>query len=459
MKNVAVILSGGVGSRFGGLFPKQFAKLAGRSVIEYTIDAFENCLAIDEIIIVSKMEFIEKIYDIARNNNWKKIKKVITGGETRFESTYSAIASMKDYSLESNIIFHDSVRPLVTDKIITDAVKHLNRFDAVDIVVDSSDTLVQVGDDGCILSIPDRAHMRRGQTPQAFKLKTIAEAYDLAYRKKRFTFTCDCGVVRAMLPHVRIATVEGSERNIKITRPLDLYLAEKLLQSGDANSEGKFDLNNAKNKVFVIFGGTSGIGLAIKNLAMQKGGIVEVCSRKHLDVNVADRDSVDRYLKDINVKHGKIDAIINTAGLLIKKPITQMTSQEVQSAINVNLHGAINVALASHDYLRKSWGSLLNFTSSSHTRGRAYYSLYSSTKSAVVNFTQALAEEWASDGIRVNCINPERTATPMRVANFGIEPEETLLSAHEVAVASLNAILMDRTGMIVDVKKTGLTYE
>ena len=98
---------------------------------------------------------------------------------------------------------------------------------------------------------------------------------------------------------------------------------------------------------------------------------------------------------------------------------------------------------------------LLNFTSSSYTRGRAFYALYSSTNAAIVNFTQALAEEWINDGIKVNCINPERTATPMRTANFGIEPFELLLNAEQVARVSLKALFSQKTGIVIDVRKDG----
>ncbi|MCK4440380.1 MAG: SDR family oxidoreductase, partial [Sulfurovaceae bacterium] len=80
------------------------------------------------------------------------------------------------------------------------------------------------------------------------------------------------------------------------------------------------------------------------------------------------------------------------------------------------------------------------------------YSLYSSTKSAIVNLTQALGEELFLKGIRVNCINPERTQTPMRIANFGNEPANTLLSSIEVAYSSINTLLSDFTGQIVDVR-------
>ena len=80
------------------------------------------------------------------------------------------------------------------------------------------------------------------------------------------------------------------------------------------------------------------------------------------------------------------------------------------------------------------------------------YSIYSATKAAVVNLVQALAEEWSNDKIRINCINPERTKTPMRVRNFGNEPEGTLLDAASVADASLKTLISDLTGQVFDVR-------
>ena len=120
--------------------------------------------------------------------------------------------------------------------------------------------------------------------------------------------------------------------------------------------------------------------------------------------------------------------------------------------INVNYLGMVNVALESFPYLKSSKGTLLFYTSSSYTRGRAFYSLYSSTKAAVVNFVQAISQEWESNGVRVNCINPERTKTPMRVRNFGIEDDATLLKAETVAIESLKTLLSDFTGQVIDVK-------
>ncbi|AQZ99414.1 pyrophosphorylase [Comamonas kerstersii] len=456
MSNVAVILSGGVGSRFGGALPKQFTKLAGKAVIEYTIDVFEKNENIDEILIVSELNHIEQTWEIIKKNKWKKISKVIAGGKERFDSTYSALQALQDYKKETKILFHDAVRPLVTKGIINECLSLLNDFEAVDVVINSVDTLVEVYDDGCIANIPNRSIMRRGQTPQGFLLGTIRRAYEKAIDANRYIFTCDCGVVRAMLPQTKVATVAGSERNLKITQPIDLFIAEKLLQAGDKTDYRSADtLNLLKNKNIVIFGGSSGVGAEIKKLAILNGAHVEIASRSYNGVDICDIGALNKYLETIRKKCGEINYIVNTAGLLIKKPIDSLSLKEVSDLISVNYSGAVNVAISSKKYLAESHGMLLNFTSSSYTRGRAYYAIYSSANAAIVNLTQALAEEWDNELIKVNCINPERTATPMRLKNFGVEPEELLLSAHEVAIVSLNVLLSALTGIIVDVRKDG----
>ena len=96
---------------------------------------------------------------------------------------------------------------------------------------------------------------------------------------------------------------------------------------------------------------------------------------------------------------------------------------------------------------------MLLFASSSYTRGRALYSTYSSTKAGIVNLVQALSEELISDGIRINSINPERTATQMRFKAFGKEPEGTLLEVEKVAEASLKTLLSNLTGQVIDVRR------
>jgi len=129
-----------------------------------------------------------------------------------------------------------------------------------------------------------------------------------------------------------------------------------------------------------------------------------------------------------------------------------MSYDKINELININYIGSIIIAKEAFSYLKDTKGALLLFTSSSYTRGRAFYSIYSSSKAAIVNFTQALADEWDSFGIKVNCINPERTLTPMRIRNFGLEDPSTLLSSKIVAEKSLRSLLLPYSGQVIDIK-------
>ena len=207
-----------------------------------------------------------------------------------------------------------------------------------------------------------------------------------------------------------------------------------------------------RDKVMVVFGGSYGIGKDIGNLAKKYGATVYFYGRSITNTDVSRIADVKLGLERAIEKSSKIDFVVNTASILVKEPLTHTNYSDILDIININYLGAINIAKESIYHLEKSRGSLLNFTSSSYTRGRQNYSLYSSTKTAMVNLTQALGEELYSKGVRVNCINPERTQTPMRIANFGNEPKDTLLSSMEVAYSSINTLLADFTGQVVDVR-------
>lgn len=452
-KTIGVILAGGSGERFGGSVPKQFVKLAGKLVIEHTVDVFQKSPHIDEIIIVTRQDYADTIWELAQKNHWGKVQKVVNGGTDRFGSTHSALMAMESEDGSVKVLFHDAVRPLVSEAILKRCVDALDIFKSVDVVIPSADTLVQIDDAGCITNIPARAFMRRGQTPQAFRLETIRAAYANALKTGRRDFTCDCGVVRAMLPGTDVITVEGAESNLKLTNPGDLFMAEKAIQMNSIDiGKSDTDLSQLRGKVIVVFGGSYGIGKSIVEMCQLLGAKAFAYSRGEGDVDVSSLDAVRRALQEAHTQAGRIDAVVNTAGILIRKPLTGMSVEEINHIVDVNMKGAVHVAYAAKEYLRDSRGSLLNFTSSSYTRGRAFYALYSATKTSVVNLTQALAEEWFGDGIRVNCINPERTRTPMRTSNFGEEPPESLLDPRVVAKTSLLTLISDHTGLVVDVR-------
>lgn len=448
--NIAVILAGGVGSRLGLSTPKQFFKVAGKMVIEHTIDVFETHPLIDEIVVVSNSFYISEVEDIVLRNGWRKVKKILKGGKERYESSLAAIQAYSDP--EINVIFHDAVRPLVSRRIIDDVIRAMSSYDAVDVALPAVDTIIQVEEE-MIEDIPDRSRLQRGQTPQAFKLGVIRRAYEIALKDNSFKVTDDCGVVKKYLPEIPIYVVKGEESNMKLTYKEDIYLLDKFFQLRkiDIPCDSQ-PICSLKGKVAVVFGGSYGIGREIVSLLQSEGANVYSFSRSQNGIDVSRQENVREALRQVYEEGGRIDCVIDTAGLLNKEPLMSMSSGDIVKAIEVNYQGSIWVAVESFQYLKATHGMLLFFTSSSYTRGRAFYSIYSSTKAAIVNFVQAIAQEWDCEGIRVNCINPERTKTPMRIRNFGEEPDNTLLSPVQVAEVAVRTLRSDYTGQVVDVK-------
>ncbi len=454
IKNIAVVLAGGVGSRLGLSTPKQFFKVAGKTVIEHTIDAFERNAHIDEIAIVSNPFYVTEVESIVVRSGWKKVKKILAGGKERYDSSLSAIRAYEGE--EVNLLFHDAVRPLVSERIIDDVCEALKSHKAIDVTLPAVDTIIEAEGDH-IAAIPDRSRLQRGQTPQAFRLSVIAEAYRRALKDPAFKVTDDCGVVVKYMPEVPVFLVKGEESNMKLTYKEDTYLLDKLFQLRGLEMQGdiKPDADRLAGKVAVVFGGSYGIGLDTARLLQESGCRVYAFSRSITHTDVSQMADVRKAFDEVAAKEEHIDFVINTAGVLNKEPLATMDYDTIRRAVDTNYLGVVNVALAAHDHLAKSRGKLIFFTSSSYTRGRAFYSIYSSTKAAIVNFVQAIAQEWDADGIAVNCINPERTKTPMRVKNFGTEPDDTLLKSETVARATVATLLTDYTGQVIDVRRGG----
>ena len=439
----------------GGNLPKQFLKVAGRKIIEHTVTVFERNGLIDEIAIVCNPDYQSDMEQIVVNNQWIKVKKILRGGKERYHSSLAAIQAYDDDN--ANLFFHDAVRPLVNDRIITDCVNALQTWQAVDVAIPATDTIIESSEANTIRSIPNRAVLRNGQTPQCFKRGIIRRAYELALQDPSFQTTDDCGVVSKYLPDVPIYIVPGENFNMKVTYAEDLFLVDKLFQLKAIKSENQALSEKAEqqvpNKVAVVFGGSYGIGAEVVRLLRDLGAVVYSFSRSQNGTDVSDVASVRRALESAYHKNGRIDYVVCTAGLLVKEPLYSMDYTEIVHSFGVNYMGAVNVCKEAYPYLKETSGSLLLYTSSSYTRGRMMYSIYSSTKAAIVNLVQALSEEWSAQSIRINCINPERTKTPMRRKSFGIEPDESLLKPETVAIASINTLVSDLTGEVIDVRR------
>ena len=190
MKNVAVILAGGNGSRFGADMPKQFLVVAGKMIIEHTIEAFERHPLIDEIVLVSRADFVDEMLSLAEKNGYRKLRRVLHGGKERYHSSLAAIEAYTDD--DDRLLIHDGVRPLITERTITDCIKALDSYEAVDVAVPATDTIIELSDNGSISRIPERRLLRNVQTPQCFRRGIISRAFERALQDKSFFPTDDC---------------------------------------------------------------------------------------------------------------------------------------------------------------------------------------------------------------------------------------------------------------------------
>jgi 2-C-methyl-D-erythritol 4-phosphate cytidylyltransferase len=236
MQTVAVVLAAGSGSRFGAAEPKQLQVLAGRNLIEHCVRAFDQAPGVDQVLVVVASGLAGQVS--AGLADCGKLCGVIDGGASRTDSTRNAIRWLlaADDGRDRKVLFHDAARPLVDQRIIADCVDSLDRWQAVGVVVASSDTVVELAAEQIRRVLP-RETLGRCQTPQGFWLSVISQAYALADADPGFASTPatdDCGVVLRYLPEVPVGVVTGSERNLKVTYPADLAIAQVLLDTDPA---------------------------------------------------------------------------------------------------------------------------------------------------------------------------------------------------------------------------------
>jgi 2-C-methyl-D-erythritol 4-phosphate cytidylyltransferase len=230
MRMVAVVLGGGVGQRLGAGLPKQLLTLGGITLIERCVAAFEAAPGVDKILVVMARGYTGQV-EALLGSRYRKLAAVIEGGQTRPESTRIALSAVASGQHgDCGVLLHDAARPLVDQRIIADCVAALREHDAAGVAVPASDTMVVTGN-GVMQSMPRRETLHRCQTPQCFRLSVITRAHELAAADPGFSPTDDCGVVMRYLPGVPVHIVPGSERNIKVTYPHDLAVAEALLSS------------------------------------------------------------------------------------------------------------------------------------------------------------------------------------------------------------------------------------
>jgi 2-C-methyl-D-erythritol 4-phosphate cytidylyltransferase len=225
--NVAIIAAAGQGTRMESKRPKQFLELAGTPIIFHTLNAFEQCDSIQAIIVVLSTDQVSGFLALAEQYNLRKIKSAVVGGPTRAASVVNGLRMLDEATAEI-VAVHDGVRPFVTPDEITRTVNAAAREGAAILVSAPVDTIKEVKD-GAVVRTLKRSELRHALTPQCFRYKLLRRAYEEADVSDP-ELTDDSALVERL--GVSIVAVEGSSRNIKITRPEDLAIGEAILKSG-----------------------------------------------------------------------------------------------------------------------------------------------------------------------------------------------------------------------------------
>jgi 2-C-methyl-D-erythritol 4-phosphate cytidylyltransferase len=224
--NVAIVVAAGKGTRLGGNRPKQFLELDGIPVIIRTLGQFERCREIDEVITVLPAEETAGFQSLAQQFGLRKLARVIAGGETRAQSVQRGLVSIHEAII---VAVHDGVRPFVTPEEIDQVVVAARASGGAILVAPVADTIKEIKD-GRIVGTFSRINLRRALTPQCFRFDLLKRAYDqlTEIEGAGLEVTDDCLLMERL--GVEIVAVEGSARNIKITREEDLVLGEALLK-------------------------------------------------------------------------------------------------------------------------------------------------------------------------------------------------------------------------------------
>lgn len=227
--NTAIIVAAGKGSRFGGSVPKQFLSLGDKPLILHTLEKFNLCELIGEIILVLAEDKIDHFASLGYES--EKGLKLVAGGETRAESVFMGLKAVD--SEAEIVVVHDGARPFVSVEEISETVKVAKKMGAACLVAPINETVKEVKE-GKIVKTIDRVRLRRALTPQAFRFEILLRAFEGV--KLDESITDECMLVERL--GIEIFVVEGSQKNIKITTPEDWALAEAFLEEEKCSESG-----------------------------------------------------------------------------------------------------------------------------------------------------------------------------------------------------------------------------
>lgn len=222
--NSAVIFAGGTGSRMNSkVLPKQFLKIYGKPVIIHTLEVFENCDEIDEIVVVILQGWEQYLQDLLEQYRITKVRKVVAGGETGQQSIYNGLKEINS----GVVLIHDGVRPFITNQLIKDNIAMAKAKKIAITCVKAKETLVSV-ENNKINGVLKREVSYMARAPQTFDISLLKSAHEKAIADQDFSFVDSCAIVKHYFPESDFNIVECGSENIKITTQEDFYLAKAM---------------------------------------------------------------------------------------------------------------------------------------------------------------------------------------------------------------------------------------
>lgn len=226
----AIVLAAGRGRRMGTQTAKQYLELEGKPILSYALEVFEQSEVIDDILLMTDEDHVDYCKkEICEKYGIKKVSAVAPGGKERYESVWKALCILKERGQSGYVMIHDGARPFLTGDILERVYKQVQVQRACVVGMPVKDTIKLINKEGQIINSPDRSLVWQAQTPQAFALPLIIEAFEKQMKEDCSHVTDDAMVVEKQMG-IPVYMVEGSYRNIKITTPEDLVIAQALLK-------------------------------------------------------------------------------------------------------------------------------------------------------------------------------------------------------------------------------------
>ncbi|OGX49775.1 MAG: 2-C-methyl-D-erythritol 4-phosphate cytidylyltransferase [Omnitrophica WOR_2 bacterium RIFOXYB2_FULL_38_16] len=227
MKTQAILAIAGFGTRLKASEPKALLAVCGMPIFMYSLKVFENSGLIDSVVIVTQERFIDKFNEIIAEHGIKKVKKIVAGGDTRFESVNKGLHEIDDDT--DIVLVHDGARPLITADLVDRSIELTKEYGAVIVAVEVKPTIKRAGDDLFVKETLNRNELWEVQTPQVFRKKILLKAHE---QKRSGTPTDDASLVEQL--GVKVKILKGDYRNIKVTTKEDIIVAEAFLnQTGN----------------------------------------------------------------------------------------------------------------------------------------------------------------------------------------------------------------------------------